>query len=104
MLCCACRLALLSSERLYQQLNETDADTYCQALESYRRVRGRTEEAEGDGNPIRRPTVSTNLDPWGLPGTKPPTKGLAWDPWHISIREQPCLASVGKDVPNPIDT
>jgi hypothetical protein len=38
------------------------------------RVRGRIEGTEGDGNPIGRPTVSTNLDPWELPETKPPTK------------------------------
>jgi hypothetical protein len=30
----------------------------------YGRVRGRIEGAEGDGNPIGRPRVSTNLDPW----------------------------------------
>ena len=40
----------------------------------YSRVRGRTEGAEGDGNPIGRPTVSTNLEPWELPETEPPTK------------------------------
>ena len=35
----------------------------------YERVRGRTEEAKGDGNPIRRTTVSTNLDFSKLPET-----------------------------------
>jgi hypothetical protein len=40
----------------------------------YSRVRGRTEGAEGDGNPIGRPTVSTNLEPWDFPETEPPTK------------------------------
>jgi hypothetical protein len=40
----------------------------------YGRVRGRIEGAEGDGNPIGRPTVSTNLDPRELSETKPPTK------------------------------
>jgi hypothetical protein len=29
----------------------------------YGRVRGRIEGTEGHGNPIGRPTVSTNLDP-----------------------------------------
>jgi hypothetical protein len=33
----------------------------------YGRVRRRIEGAEGDGNPIGRPTVSTNLDPLGAP-------------------------------------
>jgi hypothetical protein len=31
------------------------------------------EEAE-EGNPIRRPTVLTNLDPWDLSETGPPTR------------------------------
>jgi hypothetical protein len=31
------------------------------------------EGVEGDGNSIRRTTVSTNLDPWELPETKLPT-------------------------------
>jgi hypothetical protein len=30
--------------------------------DSYGRVRGRVEGTEGDGQPIGRPTVSTNLD------------------------------------------
>jgi hypothetical protein len=38
----------------------------------YGRVRGRIEETEGHGNPIGRPTVSTNLDLWELPEIKPP--------------------------------
>jgi hypothetical protein len=39
----------------------------------YGRVRGRIEGAEGNGNRIGRTTVSTNLDCWELPETKPPT-------------------------------
>jgi hypothetical protein len=35
----------------------------------YRRVRGRIEGPEGDGNPTGRPTVSTKLDFWKLPET-----------------------------------
>jgi hypothetical protein len=38
------------------------------------RVRGRIEGAEGDGNPIGRPTVTTNLDPWEVPEINSPTK------------------------------
>jgi hypothetical protein len=38
------------------------------------RVRGRIEGTLGDDNPIRRSTVSTNLDPWELPETELPTK------------------------------
>jgi hypothetical protein len=40
----------------------------------YGRVRGSIERDEGDGNPIGRKTVSSNVDPWKLPGTKPPAK------------------------------
>jgi hypothetical protein len=47
---------------------------WTEVWDPYVRVRGRTEGAEGAGNPIRRPTVSTNLDSWELPETKPPTK------------------------------
>ena len=42
------------------------------------RVRGRIEGTEGDGNPIGRSSVSTNLDPWQLPEIKPPTKEHTW--------------------------
>ena len=41
------------------------------------RVR-RIEGAEGDGNPIRKPTESTNPDLWEFPEPKPPTKEHAW--------------------------
>jgi hypothetical protein len=41
-------------------------------------VGGRTRGAEGDGNPIGRTTVSTNLDPLELPEIKPPTKEHTW--------------------------
>jgi hypothetical protein len=44
----------------------------------YGRVRGRIEGAEADGNPIGRPTVSTNLEHWELSETKPPTKVHTW--------------------------
>jgi hypothetical protein len=55
-------LALLSSERLYQQLTETDADTYrnhwTEIRNPYGRVRGRIEGAKGGGNPIGRTSVN----------------------------------------------
>jgi hypothetical protein len=44
----------------------------------YGRVRGGVEGAEGDGNPIGRPRLSTNLDPQELPETKPPTREHTW--------------------------
>jgi hypothetical protein len=39
----------------------------------YGRVRGRIEGTEGDGNPIGRPIVSTNLNTGELPETRPLT-------------------------------
>jgi hypothetical protein len=59
-------LACLSSERLYQQLSETDAiltaNHWMEVGGSYGRDRGMIEEAEGDCNPIER-TISTNQTP-----------------------------------------
>jgi hypothetical protein len=53
--------------------------------DSYGRV-GRIGEHEGDGNSIGRLTVSTDLDPWELPETKPPAKEYTWTvPWHPAL-------------------
>jgi len=41
-----------------------------------RRVRGRIEVAQGDDNPIGRPTMSANLVPSELSETKPQTKTI----------------------------
>jgi hypothetical protein len=45
-----------------------------EVVDQHGRVKGRTEGAEGDCNPIGRTTVSTNLDPSELPETKPKPK------------------------------
>ena len=37
-------------------------------------IREKLEEAEEEGNPVRRPAVSTNLDPRGLSDTELPTR------------------------------
>ena len=42
--------------------------------EPYGRVKGRTEETKGVGNPNARATRSTNMDPRDLPETKPPIR------------------------------
>lgn len=66
------------SERLYQQLNETDQDTakhWTEVGYPYGRVR-RTEGTKEDGNSIGRSTVSTDLDLGDLPETKPPSRGI----------------------------
>ena len=75
-------LAWLPSERPYQKLNETDAvlaaSNSTEVSNTYGRVKGKTEGAERDDNHIRNLTVSTNLNPWELPGTKSPTKEHTW--------------------------
>jgi hypothetical protein len=47
---------------------------WTEVREPYGRVRRRIEDAEGDGNPIRKPTVSTNINPWELSEIKLQTK------------------------------
>ena len=109
-------LAWLSSERLDQQLTETEADTHTQALDwghadFYERVRGGVEGAEEDCNSIGRSTASTNLDCWELSETNPSTKEHTWSgPGLRPPPPPPCsrglsfLASVGEDAPNPVET
>jgi hypothetical protein len=52
------------------------ANQYTEVSDIYGRAR--IEGTEGDDNPIKRTTVSTNLDPCELPETKPPTKDHTW--------------------------
>jgi hypothetical protein len=47
---------------------------WTEVRDPYGRVRGRTEEAEGNGNPIGKSTMSTKLNLWELPETKAPSK------------------------------
>ena len=79
-------LAWLSSERLYQQLTETDVDTqanhWTEAGDSCGRVRGRTEGAKGDCKFIRR-TISSNPDLSELPETKA-TNQRAYMGWSMA--------------------
>jgi hypothetical protein len=49
----------------------------------------RLEEAEEKGDPIERPAVSTNWDPWSLSDTEPPTmitRANMRSPTHIQQR------------------
>ena len=46
------------------------ANHWTEVRDPYGRVRGRIEEAEGDGNPIGRTTVSSYLDTWEAPRDK----------------------------------
>ena len=95
-------LPWLSSERLYQQLTETDTDTYTQRTpnhstevgDPYGGIRGRVEEAEGEGDSIGRPAVSTDPDPWELPETELPTKTiLGWTEGPGTYIAEDCLVS-----------
>jgi hypothetical protein len=60
-------------------------------------TRKKLEEAEEEGNPIGKPAVSTNLNPWDLrhwghePGS---TYELVWSPRHICNGVLPSLDSV----------
>lgn len=47
------------------------------------------EEAEGEGNPIGRPAVSTNPDPWELPETKEPTRQHTWAGLRLPLSPPP---------------
>jgi len=66
-------------------------------MDHYGRVRGKTDGAEGNHNPIGSTTVSTNLDPLELTEAKSPTKKHTWAPCYICNRGLPCLTSSGKD-------
>jgi len=70
-------------------------------------VREQLEEAEEEGNRIRGPTVSINLDPWNLSATETPTRQhtqLRWGSQHIYSRGLPSLGSVRKDAHSPQET
>jgi hypothetical protein len=54
----------LTSRKKTHTHTHTHTHTLC--MKFYGRVRGRTQGTKRDGNPIGRPTVSTNLDPWEL--------------------------------------
>ena len=96
---------------------KTDIDIHNQTLEgglnTYVRVGGSIEGPEEDANPAGRPTESTNLAPWYLSESEPPTQEHTWvgtrPHWHICSRQaaqslwQPCLASVGKDASNLVE-
>ena len=49
-----------------------------QVRDTYGRVEGKIKGPEVDGNPTERPTESTNLDPWELSESEPPTKEHTW--------------------------
>jgi hypothetical protein len=115
MLCWVCRqhLSWLSTERLYHQLTETGADTYSQLLDwghyPHGSVKGRNEGAEGEGNSIGRPPVSTQTprNPGSSQRLSHQPKsihGLVCGTRHICSTGLHCLASVWEDALNPLET
>jgi hypothetical protein len=71
-------LSWAPSDRCDKQLKESDADIYTQhwteADDLCDWIRENLEENEEQENPIRIPAVSTNLGPWDLSVTEPPTR------------------------------
>jgi hypothetical protein len=72
--------SLCHSIRLFAHLLERTCSTQTQgprgsaARDPYGRLWGRIADPEGDRNSTGRPRESTNMDPWELSETKPPTK------------------------------
>jgi hypothetical protein len=82
---------------------------WTEVWDPYGRIRGRIEEAEGKGDPIERPAVSTNLDSWEIPEinraiNQAAIHGLVQGPRHIYSTRLPGLASAGENAPNPGET
>jgi hypothetical protein len=71
----------LSSERLHPAA-DGNKESHSQTVDDLREYCGRVGEMnegpEGDNNFTRRPTVSINIEPWGLPEFDASTKEEAW--------------------------
>jgi hypothetical protein len=82
-------LAWMPSERPNKQLKESDVDTsnkWTEAGNPCRWIRERLDEVEEEDDPIQRPAVSANLNPWDLSDTEPPTRQHrlpALRPWTL---------------------
>jgi hypothetical protein len=82
---------------LSRQMQILTAKHWTEVWDPYGRDRGRIEGAEGDGNHIGRPTVSSNLDPWELPETEPPTKDPTWTVLKpLTHMKQDCLSGLSR--------
>ena len=93
-------LAWLPSEWSNKQLTETEADTYTQPMDRSWGLCGWIKERlEEEGDPIGRPAVSNNSDPWDLSDTEPPTRqhtpadmnGLPLPPSPNTYTAEDCL-------------
>jgi hypothetical protein len=95
-----------STSSWLRQIQIFTANHWTEVRDSHGRVRGRTEGAEGDCNPIGRPIVSTNLDSSELTGTESKPKsihGLVHGPHYICSRGLPCPTSVRGYVLGPVE-
>jgi hypothetical protein len=101
-------LTWLSSERLNKQTHILTPNHWTEVMDPCDWIRDRLEEAKEEGNPIGRPAISTNMDPWDLSDTEPPNMKHTWTglrpPWYINIKGLTGLTSMGKYVPNPWKT
>jgi hypothetical protein len=80
---------------------------WTEVRDSCGRVRGRTEDPQGNGKDTGRPKVSTNLESLELLETESPTKDHTWAsprlPTHMKQRTANS-ASVGEDLTNSAET
>jgi hypothetical protein len=56
------------------QMKIVTANQWTEVGDPWGWMRGKLEKAEEEGDLIRRPIVSKNLDPWDLSDTEPPTR------------------------------
>jgi hypothetical protein len=85
------------------------AENSTEVRDPYGRIGRRIKRTEGDDNPIGRPTMSINLDlssqsPQRLSHQPKNIYRLVKGSQHIHSRGLPCLASLGKDALNPVET
>jgi hypothetical protein len=57
-----------------QQMQIFTHNHWTEVRHSYGWIRERLEDAKEEDDPIGRPAVSTNLEPWDLSDTEPPTR------------------------------
>jgi hypothetical protein len=98
----------LSIAVLWEYLNKTDADAsnhWTEPSDSYGRVKGRTEVAEGDCNPIGRTTISTKWTPQSSQGQNHQPKSIhewVYGSCSTCSRGLSYLASVGGETLSPL--
>jgi hypothetical protein len=99
-----------SPENFCQYLTNTGADPHSQpsdwARDPNERVKGRTEGAEGNSNPIGRTTISTNLTTHSSQGQNhqpKSTHGVTHGSSYLCSRGLLYLASMGREALGPVE-